>query len=51
MTIYLDNETLQRFKAAPEGTGKSYQALINEALSQHKVITRAPLQRRTREPY
>jgi uncharacterized protein (DUF4415 family) len=35
ITIYLDNKTLQRFKAESERTGKGYQTLINEALSQH----------------
>jgi len=34
ITIYLDNKTLQRFKAESERTGKGYQTLINEALSQ-----------------
>lgn len=35
ITIYLDNKTLQRFKAESERTGKGYQTLINEALAQH----------------
>jgi len=35
ITIYLDNKTLQRFKAESERTGKGYQTLINEALSQY----------------
>jgi uncharacterized protein (DUF4415 family) len=34
ITIYLDNKILQRFKAESERTGKGYQTLINEALSQ-----------------
>jgi uncharacterized protein (DUF4415 family) len=34
ITIYLDNKVLQRFKAESEKTGKGYQTLMNEALSQ-----------------
>lgn len=37
ITIYLDNKTLQRFKAESESTGKGYQTLINEALAQSAV--------------
>ena len=33
ITIYLDDEILQRFKAESERTGKGYQTLINEALA------------------
>lgn len=35
ITICLDDAILQRFKADSERTGKGYQTLINEALSQH----------------
>ena len=42
ITIYLDNKTLQRFKAESERTGKGYQTLINEALSQHGVDNERP---------
>ncbi len=35
ITIYLDNKTLQQLKARSVRTGKGYQMLINEALSQH----------------
>ena len=35
ITIYLDDEIVQRFKAKSEKTGKGYQTLINEALSIH----------------
>lgn len=35
ITIYLENSTLERFKAESKRTGKGYQALINEALAQH----------------
>jgi uncharacterized protein (DUF4415 family) len=33
ITIYLDDEIVQRFKAESERTGKGYQTLINEALA------------------
>ncbi|MBI3304301.1 MAG: BrnA antitoxin family protein [Deltaproteobacteria bacterium] len=35
ITIYLDNEVLERFRALSEKTGRGYQTLINEALSAH----------------
>ncbi len=43
ITIYLDNKTLQRFKAESERTGKGYQTLINEALSQHHIDAERPV--------
>jgi uncharacterized protein (DUF4415 family) len=43
ITIYLDNRTLQRFKAESEKTGKGYQTLINEALSQHGTDDERPV--------
>ncbi len=42
ITIYLDNKTLQRFKAESERTGKGYQTLINEALSQYGAANDRP---------
>ena len=42
ITIYLDNATLQRFKAESERTGKGYQTLINEALAQHAGTVESP---------
>jgi uncharacterized protein (DUF4415 family) len=33
ITIYLDDEIVQRFKTESERTGKGYQTLINEALN------------------
>lgn len=35
ITIYLDDEIVQRFKAKSQKTGKGYQTLINETLSMH----------------
>ena len=43
ITIYLDNKTLQRFKAESERTGKGYQTLINEALSQRSADNERPV--------
>lgn len=43
ITIYLDNRTLQRFKAESERTGKGYQTFINEALSQHGADNERPV--------
>ena len=36
ITIYLDDEIVQRFKTESERTGKGYQTLINEALALSK---------------
>ena len=43
ITIYLDNKVLQRFKAESEKTGKGYQTLINDALSQKGTETERPV--------
>ena len=42
ITIYLDDDIIERFKALSEQTGKGYQTLINEALaSQNTEMTKA----------
>jgi uncharacterized protein (DUF4415 family) len=33
ITLYLDNEVLEHFRALSEKTGRGYQTLLNEALS------------------
>jgi len=43
ITIYLDDEVLERFKAQSEKTGKGYQTLINEALKAYAGLTEKPL--------
>jgi uncharacterized protein (DUF4415 family) len=43
MTIYLDDEVLERFEAQSEKTGKGYQTLINEALKAYTGLTGKPL--------
>ncbi len=43
ITIYLDDEVLQRFKAQSEETGKGYQTLINEALKADSGLAEKPL--------
>jgi uncharacterized protein (DUF4415 family) len=42
VTIYLDNKVLQRCKAESEKTGKGYQTLMNEALSQKGTVNERP---------
>ena len=41
ITIYLDDEIVQRFKAESERTGKGYQTLINDALA--VAVREAPM--------
>ncbi len=43
ITLYLDNEVLDHFRALSEKTGHGYQTLINEALSAHVGLTDQPL--------
>jgi uncharacterized protein (DUF4415 family) len=43
ITIYLDDEILQRFKSQSEKAGKGYQTLINEALKAYTGLTEKPL--------
>jgi uncharacterized protein (DUF4415 family) len=35
ITIYLDDEVLERFRMTAERSGKGYQTLINDALKAH----------------
>ncbi len=43
ITLYLDNEVLDHFRALSEKTGRGYQTLINEALSTHLGLTEQSL--------
>jgi uncharacterized protein (DUF4415 family) len=43
ITIYLDDEVLERFKVAAEHSGKGYQTLINDALRAHQGVAEKPL--------
>jgi uncharacterized protein (DUF4415 family) len=44
ITIYLDDEVLDRFRLTAERTGKGYQTLINEALrGAHQGAAEKPL--------
>lgn len=43
ITLYLDNEILEHFRALSEKTGRGYQTLINEALSTQVGRTEQPL--------
>lgn len=43
ITLYLDNEVIDHFRAVSERTGRGYQSLINEALKTHIGHTEQPL--------
>jgi uncharacterized protein (DUF4415 family) len=43
ITIYLDDEVLERFRLTAERSGKGYQTLINDALRAHQKASEAPL--------
>jgi uncharacterized protein (DUF4415 family) len=52
ITIYLDDEIVQRFKAESERTGRGYQTLINDALSvskQEPPVTASQVRKIVRE--
>jgi uncharacterized protein (DUF4415 family) len=50
ITIYLDDAIIERFKALSEQTGKGYQTLINEALSDaDRPLTTAQIRKILRE--
>jgi uncharacterized protein (DUF4415 family) len=43
ITIYLDDEVLDRFRLIADRTGKGYQTLINDALRAHQGVLEKPL--------
>lgn len=43
ITIYLDDEIVERFKAESERTGKGYQTLINEVLAKFAAPSEQPV--------
>lgn len=43
ITIYLDDEVLERFKTQSQKTGKGYQTLINDALNSYLGLTAKPV--------
>jgi len=43
ITLYLDNEVLEHFRALSEKTGRGYQTLLNEALSAYVGRREPPL--------
>jgi len=43
ITIYLDDAIVERFKDESQRTGKGYQTLINEALTQQTSATERPV--------
>ena len=47
ITLYLDNEVLDHFRALSERTGRGYQTLINEALRNASQKTARPIDAKT----
>ena len=43
ITIYLDDEVLDRFRLTADRSGKGYQTLINDALRAHHSVSEKPL--------
>jgi len=43
ITIYLDDEVLDRFRLTADRSGKGYQTLINDALRAHHGVTEKPV--------
>jgi uncharacterized protein (DUF4415 family) len=43
ITIYLDDEVLDRFRLTAQRSGKGYQTLINDALRAHQPVAENPL--------
>ena len=43
ITIYLDDDVLELFRAKASAQGKGYQTLINDALRQAAALTEDPL--------
>ena len=47
ITMYLDNEILDAFRALAEQTGRGYQTLINEVLGDYLTRASRPVDART----
>jgi uncharacterized protein (DUF4415 family) len=43
ITIYIDDDVLEKFRERSESAGKGYQTMINEALRQHLEKAKQPL--------
>jgi uncharacterized protein (DUF4415 family) len=43
ITIHLDNDVIEAFRAQAEKAGRGYQTLVNEALRQHLSDTGQPV--------
>jgi uncharacterized protein (DUF4415 family) len=46
ITIHLDNDVIEAFRARSESEGRGYQTLVNEALRQHLSNTGKPVDTR-----
>jgi uncharacterized protein (DUF4415 family) len=47
ITIYVDNDVLQEFRARAESEGRGYQTMINDALREFLGRARQPIDART----
>ncbi len=47
ITIYLDNDLIEEFRARAEAAGHGYQTMINEALRQHLGKAPRPIDEKT----
>ena len=47
ITIHLDNDVIDTFRLKAEETGRGYQTLINDALTQHLATTGKPVDSKT----
>jgi uncharacterized protein (DUF4415 family) len=47
ITIHLDDEIIEAFRAKAEEAGHGYQTLINDALKQHLATTGKPVDSKT----
>ena len=47
ITIYLDDQVIEAFRARADGAGQGYQTMINDALREHLGKTAQPLDART----
>ena len=47
VTMYLDNDVIEAFRAKGDAAGRGYQTLINEALKEYIATANKPLDART----
>ena len=47
VTMYLDNDVIEAFRAKGDATGRGYQTLINDSLKEYIARTSKPVDART----